>query len=236
MSRKVSTPDVLDRLKSLQNPHNVAGMARFGINPRNTLGVSIPTLRTLAREIGKDHELAAELWSSGIHEARILATLVDIPAMVNGSQMDRWAGDFDSWDICDQCCSNLFCRTPLAYSKGLEWSADQREFVRRAGFVMMAALAVKDKKAANRQFEMFFASIKMGSNDNRNFVKKAVNWALRQIGKRNPALNRQAIALAEEIRRIDSSSARWIAADALRELNSPAVQMRLNSVNNRALR
>ena len=236
MPRKSPTPDVLDRLKSLQNPYNVAGMARFGINPRNTLGVSIPTLRTLAREIGKDHELAAELWSSGIHEARILATLVDIPAMVNGAQMDRWAGDFDSWDICDQCCSNLFCRTPLAYSKGLEWSADQREFVRRAGFVMMAALAVKDKKAANRQFELFFTNIKMGAIDNRNFVKKAVNWALRQIGKRNPALNRQAIALAEEIRRMDSSSARWIAADALRELNGPAVQMRLKIVNNRALR
>ncbi len=235
MPRKISALDILNRLKSLENPRNVAGMARFGINPQNTLGVSIPALRKFAREIGKDHELAAELWSSGIHEARILATLIDIPALVNEPQMDRWVGDFDSWDVCDQCCSNLFCRTPLAYAKALEWSVDQKEFTKRAGFVMMAALAVKDKKAANRQFELFLANIKVGAVDSRNFVKKAVNWALRQIGKRNPALNVRAIAVAEEIRRMDSSTARWIAADALRELNSPPVQMRLIAVNNRSL-
>ncbi len=210
-------------------------MARFGINPQNTLGVSIPALRKLARETGKDHELAAGLWSSGIHEARILATLIDIPALVQATQMDRWAGVFDSWDVCDQCCSNLFCRTPLAYAKASEWSADRREFVKRAGFVMMAALAVKDKKADNRQFELFFTNIKIGAADSRNFVKKAVNWALRQIGKRNTALNLRAIAVAEEIHGMDSSTARWIAADALRELNSPAVQMRLKAVNDRPL-
>lgn len=217
----------------MENPRNVAGMARYGINPKNTLGVSIPVLRKMAREIGKDHDLAAELWVSGIHEARILATLIDIPVQVTESQMDGWAGEFDSWDICDQCCSNLFYRTQFAYKKASEWCVDEREFVKRAGFVMMAALAVKDKKAEDEEFDSFFASIKAGALDNRNFVKKAVNWALRQIGKRNQALNRKAIAAAEEIRKMDSPSARWIAADALRELNSPAVQARLKRTSNR---
>ena len=217
----------------MENPRNVAGMARYGINPKNTLGVSIPVLRKMAREIGKDHDLAAELWVSGIHETRILATLIDIPVQVTESQMDGWAGEFDSWDICDQCCSNLFSRTQFAYKKTSEWCVDEREFVKRAGFVMMAALAVKDKKAEDEEFDSFFASIKAGALDNRNFVKKAVNWALRQIGKRNQALNRKAIAAAEEIRKMDSPSARWIAADALRELNSPAVQARLKRTSNR---
>jgi len=217
----------------MENPRNVAGMARYGINPKNTLGVSIPVLRKMAREIGKDHDLAAELWVSGIHETRILATLIDIPVEVTESQMDGWAGEFDSWDICDQCCSNLFSRTQFAYKKTSEWCVDEREFVKRAGFVMMAALAVKDKKAEDEEFDSFFASIKAGALDNRNFVKKAVNWALRQIGKRNQALNRKAIAAAEEIRKMDSPSARWIAADALRELNSPAVQARLKRTSNR---
>jgi len=217
----------------MENPRNVAGMARYGINPKNTLGVSIPVLRKMAREIGKDHDLAAELWVSGIHETRILATLIDIPVEVTESQMDGWAGEFDSWDICDQCCSNLFSRTQFAYKKTSEWCVDEREFVKRAGFVMMAALAVKDKKAEDEEFDSFFASIKAGALDNRNFVKKAVNWALRQIGKRNQALNRKASAAAEEIRKMDSPSARWIAADALRELNSPAVQARLKRTSNR---
>jgi 3-methyladenine DNA glycosylase AlkD len=202
-------------------------MARFGINPHNTYGVSIPVLRRLAREIGKDHELAAGLWSSGIHEARILATLVDNPALVTSDQMDRWVNDFDSWDVCDQCCSNLFSRTTFAYRKAVEWSGSQKEFVKRAGFVLMAALAVKDKKAGDGQLEPFFDNIKIGATDSRNFVKKAVNWALRQIGKRNLNLNRKAIATAEQIRKMDSASARWIAADALRELTGPAVQKKL---------
>jgi 3-methyladenine DNA glycosylase AlkD len=227
VSTKKSSQEILAGLKSLANPDNAAGMARFGINSQNTLGVSIPTLRRLAREIGRDHDLAAELWLSGIHEARILATLIDAPASVTESQMDRWVHDFDSWDICDQCCSNLFTRTKFAYEKAFEWSAEQNEFVKRAGFVMMAALAVKDKKANDRQFEPFFDIIIIGATDNRNFVKKAVNWALRQLGKRDLTLNQKAIAVAEEIRKIGSPSARWIAADALRELNSHAVQTRL---------
>jgi 3-methyladenine DNA glycosylase AlkD len=227
VSTKISYIEILDKLKSLANPQNVAGMARYGINTQNTLGISIPVLRQLAREIGKSHELASLLWESGIHEGRLLAGFIEVPSLVTESQMDRWVNDFDSWDICDQCCSNLFAATPLAFQKALEWSTNEKEFIKRAGFSMMACLAVKGKKANDRQFEPFFVNIKSGAHDNRNFVKKAVNWALRQIGKRNPALNQRAIEVAEEIRKMDSSSARWIASDALRELNSTAVQTRL---------
>ncbi len=210
--------EILKQLKSLRNPRNVAGMARFGINPRNTLGVSIPTLRRIARQAGKDHRLAQELWASGIHEARILAAIVDVPEQVTEAQMERWVKDFDSWDVCDQVCSNLFDKTAYAHRKAAQWSRRDDEFVKRAGFVLMAALAVHDKSAPDAAFSKFLPLITRGATDERNFVKKAVNWALRQIGKRNAALNRAAIATAREIQRIDSKSARWVAADALREL------------------
>ena len=210
--------EILTHLKSLRNPRNVAGMARFGINPRNTLGVSIPTLRKIARQAGKDHRLAQELWASGIHEARILAAMVDDPARVTEAQMERWVKDFDSWDVCDQVCSNLFDKTKFAHRKAVEWSRRDEEFVKRAGFVLMAALAVHDKSAPDAAFIKFLPLIQRGATDERNFVKKAVNWALRQIGKRNAALHRAAIATAREIQQIDSRAARWVAADALREL------------------
>ncbi len=210
--------EILKQLKSLRNPRNVAGMARFGINPRNTLGVSIPTLRRIARQAGKDHRLAQELWASGIHEARILAAIVDVPEQVTEAQMERWVKDFDSWDVCDQVCSNLFDKTAYAHRKAAQWSRRDDEFVKRAGFVLMAALAVHDKSAPDAAFSKFLPLITRGATDERNFVKKAVNWALRQIRKRNAALNRAAIATAREIQRIDSKSARWVAADALREL------------------
>ena len=227
MTKRITCSEILAHLQSLAKPENVAGMARYGINPDHTYGVSMPILRQLAREIGKDHRLAAELWSSGVHEARILASLVDDPALVTEDQMGRWVAEFDSWDVCDQCCSNLFTRTRLAYRKAMEWSTSQKEFTKRAGFVLMATLAVKDKKGSDGQFEPFFANIKMGATDGRNFVRKAVNWALRQIGKRSPDLNRKARETAQQIRLIDSASARWIAADALRELSGPAVQKKL---------
>ncbi len=227
MTKRITCSDILAHLQSLAKPENVAGMARYGINTDHTYGVSMPILRQFARGIGKDHRLAAALWSSGVHEARILASLVDDPALVTEEQMDRWVADFDSWDVCDQCCSNLFTRTPLAYRKAIEWSSGQKEFTKRAGFVLMATLAVKDKKGPDGQFEPFFANIKMGATDDRNFVRKAVNWALRQIGKRSLDLNRKAIDTAQQIRLIDSASARWIAADALRELSGPAVQKKL---------
>jgi len=219
--------EILDRLKALSNPKAVEGMARFGINPENTYGVSIPNLRQIAKELGTDHHLAQELWSSGIHEAKILASMIDDPEEVTEVQMERWVKDFDSWDICDQCCSNLFDKTDLAYQKAVEWSAREEEFVKRAGFVLMAALAVHDKKAEDEAFLQFLPLIKRESTDARNFVKKAVNWALRQIGKRNIVLNTKAIETAKEIRKLETRSAQWIAADALRELTSEKIQRRL---------
>jgi len=219
--------DIMNRLKSLSDPRAVEGMARFGINPENTYGISIPNLRQMAREAGKDHALAQQLWSSGIHEARILAGMIDDPKVVTEEQIDNWVEGFDSWDVCDQCCMNLFEKTGFAYQKAVEWSSREEEFVKRAGFVMMARLAVSDKKAGDKHFEGFFPIIKREAPDNRNMVKKAVNWALRQIGKRNSNLNETAIRAAREIQRMDSKSARWIASDALRELTGEAVRNRL---------
>ena len=221
--------EIIKKLKSLSNPENVAGMARFGINPEDTLGVSIPTLRKIAKETGKNHALALELWKSGIHEARILAAFVDNLRDVTEEQMERWVKDFDSWDVCDQVCSSLFDRTPYAYDKALEWSRREDEFIKRAGFVMMAASSVHDKEASDNKFIKFISIIKKESADDRNYVKKAVNWALRQIGKRNSVLNKKAIEAAKEIQKLDSEAARWIASDAIRELTSKAVQDRLLS-------
>ncbi len=211
---------VIAKLKTHANAKNVAGMARFGINPHTTLGVSIPVLRGMARDIGKDHALARQLWSTGIHEARLLAAFVEDPKLVTQAQMNVWVAQFDSWDVCDQVCSNVFDKTPFAIQKAKEWARDRREFVRRAGFVLMACLAVHDKKAGDTVFTSFFPLIKSMSVDERNFVKKAVNWALRQIGKRNVRLQKAAIKVAEDILKKDSPSARWIAADALRELRA----------------
>jgi len=216
--------EVIARLKTYQNPTNVEGMGRFGINPANTLGVSIPTLRTIAKEMGTNHQLAQQLWGSGIHEARILASMTDDPEKVTTRQMEKWVRDFDSWDICDQCCSNLFDKTKWAHQKAVEWTSRKEEFVKRAGFVLMATLAVHDKKASNAQFQRYFSIIRRESTDQRNFVKKAVNWALRQIGKRNQTLNRLAIETARGIERRDSAAARWIAKDAIRELMSQSVR------------
>lgn len=221
--------DVLKKLKSLSNPKAVAGMARFGINPDNTYGVSIPNLRKMAKEIRKDHNLAQQLWSSGIHEARILAGMIDEAEIVTEKQMEGWVRDFDSWDVCDQVCMNLFEDTPFASKKAVAWSKRKEEFIKRAGFVLMARLSVSNKKADDKQFEKFLPIIKRESADNRNFVKKAVNWALRQIGKRNLRLNKKAIETAKEIQKIDSKSARWIASDALRELTGKAVQKKITA-------
>ena len=218
---------ILKRLRSVANPRNVEGMARFGISSRNTLGISVNGLRRIAKEIGRDHRLAQELWESGVHEARILAVLIDDSHLVTEQQMERWVKDIDSWDICDGCSYHLFDKTPFAYRKAMEWSRRKEEFVKRAAFAMMAALVVHDKQAVDAKFLPFLPPIRRESTDERNFVKKAVNWALRQIGKRNVALNKAAIKTAQEIRKIDSPSARWIAADALRELESEAVQKRL---------
>ncbi len=219
--------EVMALLKSQYNQKNVEGMKRFGIKGENMLGIAKPQLEAIARKIGKNHDLAQRLWNSEIHEARGLAIMIDDPKQVTERQMENWVNDFDSWDTCDDCCGRLFDKTPYAYDKALEWSKREEEFVKRAGFSMMAELTVHDKSAADGKFLQFLPAIKVGAVDERNFVRKAVNWALRQIGKRNIALNRHAIAMAEEIARLDSRSARWIAADALRELKSEAVQARL---------
>ena len=219
--------EIIQQLKSLSDPTAVAGMQRFGIQTKNTYGVSIPHLRKMAKQIGRNHSLAQRLWASGIHETRILASMVDDPKVVTEEQMERWVKDFDSWDVCDQCCSNLFDKTRWAYRKAVQWSERNEEFIKRAGFVLMAALAVHDKEMSNREFVKFFSIIRREATDDRNFVKKAVNWALRQIGKRNLNLNDMAIKTAKEIREIDSKAAKWIASDALRELTSQVIQVKL---------
>ena len=216
------------RLRRMGNPKNVAGMARFGINPSRTLGISVLDLRRLARDLGTDHTLAQKLWASGIHEARILASFIDDPHLVTAAQLDRWVAAFDSWDVCDQVCG-LFEQTRWARTKITAWARDDREFVRRAAFAMIAGLAVHDKALHNRDFEPFLRLIRRAATDDRNFVRKAVNWALRSIGKRNRVLNRRAVAVAQALRRLDSPPARWIAADALRELTSKKVADRLRA-------
>jgi 3-methyladenine DNA glycosylase AlkD len=221
--------EIIQRLESLSDPEAVKGMARFGINPENTYGVSIPNLRRIAKEAGKDHALAQELWASGIHEAKILASMVDEPKAVTEEQLEAWVKDFDSWDVCDQVCMNLFDMVPLAWQKVGDWSQREEEFVKRAAYTLIACLAWHDKEAGDEKFVALLPVIVKGATDERNFVKKAVNWALRHIGKRNPNLNKLAIKTAEEIQKIDSRAARWIAADALRELTSEAVQKRLEA-------
>jgi 3-methyladenine DNA glycosylase AlkD len=221
--------EILDALKDLGSPRNVEGMARFGIKPAVAYGVPKPALRRLAKDLGRDHDLARQLWDSGVHDARVLASMIDNPAQVTGAQMDAWAKDFDNWDVCDQCCLNLFWETTCAYEKAEEWAASDREFVKRAGFVLMASLAVHDKKASDIKFERFLSIIEREAADDRNFVRKAVNWALRQIGKRNANLRQKAIEVAVQLKQTESKSARWIGSDALRELSSEAVRRRVNS-------
>lgn len=218
---------VVDRLRSMGDPKAVEGMARFGIQSSNSFGVSVPKLRTLAREVGRDHLLALKLWETGLHDARLLATMVDIPEEVTVDQMDKWVRDFDSWDVVDGSCGNLFDKTPFAVSKAKEWCKRDEEFVKRAGFVLMAELAVHDKEAKDKVFLDFLPLIIGGASDRRNFVKKAVNWALRQIGKRNLRLNKAAISTALKIQKMESGAAKWVASDALRELKSSQVLKRL---------
>jgi 3-methyladenine DNA glycosylase AlkD len=219
--------EVIRALEAMGEPANVAGMARFGIRPRTrVLGISVVELRKMARRLGRDHALAGALWRSRIHEARLLATMVDEPGRVTEAQAERWVRTLDSWDICDQLCGNLLDRTPFAAAKALEWSGREPEFVKRAGFALMASLA-HTRGAPDGTLARFLPVIRREANDERNFVKKAVNWALRQIGKRSEPLRVKAIATAERIATIDSRAARWIAADALRELRSDAVRARL---------
>jgi 3-methyladenine DNA glycosylase AlkD len=204
-------------------------MARFGIDTRRAVGVTVTELRRFARDLGHDHELAAALWASGVHEARLLASLVDEPAIVSEAQMEAWVADLDSWDVCDGVCGNLFDRTPFALDKAVEWSSREPEFEKRAAFALMASAAVHRKDLPDAAFASLLPVIRGQATDERNYVKKAVSWALRQIGKRSSGLNARAITTAEQIERIDARAARWVARDALRELRSDAVQARLRT-------
>jgi 3-methyladenine DNA glycosylase AlkD len=219
--------EIITELQSNSNPGSIAGMASVGIAPDRNYGVKVPVLRAIAQRTKRNHELALQLWEHGYRETRILTTMIAEPCQITPELLENWLSAFNDWEICDQCCMNLFEKLPDAWQLAVDWSRRPEEFVRRAGFVLMARLAVSDKKASDERFEPFFPLLVEGATDNRNFVKKAVNWAVRQIGKRNAALNRRAIEIAQEIQRLDSKAAKWIAADALRELQSPAVQTRL---------
>lgn len=217
----------LEELRALGERRNVQGMARFGIHAKIAYGVAKPKMDALARRIGKDHQLALDLWDSGVHDARILAGMIDLPREVSSAQMEGWVRDFDNWDVCDGTCCHLFVFAASAWNKATAWSRRDPEFIKRAGFALMAYLAYRDKQATDAQFRRLLPLIEREAYDNRNFVRKAVNWALRNIGKRNLRLNREATRAAARIRQQDSPSARWIAADALRELQGAAVQARL---------
>ena len=223
----VSVKDVLDKLQSKARPDQLEGMAKYGMAVERRLGVSVPEMRKLAKDIGKDHKLALELWKTGIAEARIVAAMVDDPDKLTEEQMEDWVKDINSWDVCDQVCMNLFEKNQLAWKKIVDWSEREREFTKRTAFSLIACLAWHDKKAGDEKFIELLPIIIQGAMDERNFVKKAVSWALRNIGKRNFNLNEAAINAAKEIQRLDSKAARWVASDALRELMSEAVQTRL---------
>jgi len=225
--KKWTKDGVLRELEALADPRVREKMAYFGVNVPKAHGISAPVLHALARHIGKDHALAEQLWASGIHEARILATLIGEPQKVTSEQMDRWAGDFNSWDVVDTACRYLYVFAAPAWRKADAWSRRPEEFVKRAAFSLMAYLSYLDKQSPDARFARLLRAIERESDDERNFVRKAVNWALRNVGKRNLRLNRQAIRAAERIQLRGSRVARWIAADALRELKSNAVQKRL---------
>jgi len=212
---------ILAELKALGSEANRAGMARFGINTRQAFGVSIAAMRPMARRYRRRHDLAGALWASGWHEARILAALIDDPRAVTAAQMDEWVGEFDSWDLCDQATSNLFAATPFAADKIREWAEDEREFVRRAAFALIVGLTVRAKTLPDAALLAYLPLIERHAGDGRNFVKKAVNWALRQIGKRSLALHGPALALAGKLAQSSDPARRWIGRDALRELSDP---------------
>jgi len=226
-SARWTRASVLRELRALANPRVRAKMAYFGVDVPRTHGISAPVLHSLAKRIGKNHRLAQQLWTSGIHEACLLAALIGESEKVTAAEMERWVRDFDSWDVIDAACCYLYAQARPAWNKAAKWNRRQEEFVKRASFSLIAYLSYKDKAASDARFARFLRVIEREARDERNFVKKAMNWALRNIGKRNGRLNREAIRAAERIRLQYSRAARWIAADALRELKSAAVQERL---------
>jgi 3-methyladenine DNA glycosylase AlkD len=218
---------VLEALREKGSPDRLEGMARVGITLDERLGVKVPEMRKIAKQVGKDHSLALDLWRTGIAEARIVASMIDVPEAVTETQMEAWVRDFDSWDVCDQVCMNLFEGTEFAWRKIEEWSKREEEFVKRAAFALLACLAWHSKETGDEVFIQLVPLIHEGATDGRNYVKKAVSWALRNIGKRNLALNAVAVQTAEELRAMDSRSARWVGADVLRDITREKVLERL---------
>jgi len=214
-------------LKRHSTKRTLAGMARYGLPSENALGVSVSDLHVLAKKLGRNHLLATALWKTGCYEARMLACFVDEPERVTAVQMDRWCRDFDNWGICDTACFHLFDRTSFAWDKARQWSKSPSEFIKRAGFALMASLVAHDKSARDLQFLALLPLIEEGARDERNFVKKAVNWALRTIGKHSLILNKAAVTTAKRLAASKEAAPRWVGKDALRELASPKVRARL---------
>jgi 3-methyladenine DNA glycosylase AlkD len=227
MGATPTVEEIVELLRPMARPGALEGMARFGIATESALGVSMPDLRAMGKSLGRNHELALELWRTPLRETRILASLVADPQQMTEELMESWAREFADWEVCDQCCINLFGKTPFARHFAVKWSGAEPEFVKRAGFVLMARIATTDKRADDASFEPFFTLITHESADQRNYVRMAVNWALRQIGKRNRALNERAVAVARTLVESEDKTARWIGSDALRELTSEAILARL---------
>ena len=219
--------EVLAWLKRRGSQRTVEGMARYGIKAKLVFGVQMGTLGSLSKRLGKDHALALELWESGWYEARLLAALVDDPQRVTRRQMNAWAASFENWADCDTACFKLFDRTPFAWEKARQWSGSPREFVKRGGFALMACLALHDKSAPDKKFLAFLSLIEKGARDGRNFVKKAVSWALRSIGRRNLGLNAAALTMARRLALSEEAAPRWVGKDSLRELSSSKVRAQL---------
>jgi len=219
--------EVLEMLRSAANVENLAGMARYGINPEKRLGVKVPQMRQIAKTVGRDHQLALDLWETGIPEAMVVASIVDEPELVTKSQMDKWVADFNSWDVCDQVCMNLFDKTNYSWDRIEAWHERQPEFVRRAAYALIACLAWHDKSAPDEKFIEFIPLIEEAAVDERNYVKKAVSWALRNIGKRNQRLHQAVLETAQELIQSENKTARWIGKDTVKDITSPAVQKRL---------
>ena len=226
--------DVVAWLKKHGSSAGRSGMARYGLPAENAFGVSVGVLQRHAKQLGKSHDLAAELWATGWYEARMLAAFIDEPELVTPAQMDAWCRDFDSWGICDTVCMHLFDRTPHAWKKASAWSRRRDEFVKRAAFALLASLALHDRTTGDAPFLNGLVLIERAATDERNFVRKGVNWALRGIGERNHALHTAALDVAERLAASDDSTARWIGRDAMRQLERPAVQRRLDSREARA--
>jgi len=214
-------PELASALAALEahaDPKTLAGMARYGLPTAGALGVAVGDIQRVAKLLGQHHALAAELWQSGIFEARMLAAYVDEPAKVTAAQMDHWAGDFDNWGICDTVCFVLFDRTPLAWARVEAWSGRPEEYVRRAAFALLWGLTRHDRDAPDARFLHGLALIETAAMDERHYVQKAVNMALRATGKRNPALRRAALAVALRLASAPEPGPRWVGKDALREL------------------